>query len=611
VVHAEEERNILDIAGHLQLERRDAERDDDKENDTLLSNVSLQRRQSSGHLMVSSPSSTSDASSSMSMENENDILPSPRSPRSSKVDMANDADTEEMDGDELDRADSDSGSASSSSNEDQSTSTSTSQSASMSPSSTSSDDSLERSTQRKSARTTLKKKVVIPLLPLDQIKDSRIQSNIGDGSFGTNPSSLSISKCPGNRGMRRDSLKGFTRRPLPMEDTTTSTHSHSEQRRGDHHRSTEPVAVGGDDNDNDEDEEIGSAAARNGEELVSTKAVAGNTVKDRVGLIDSLEAVAGFTALENGKCLEAMDESDQLSFGEEVDERGYDVDDEREESSELLVDAEQLELLNLSPIHCIKGSVQKDQNAKTSTDTARAAEQEELDEIIRNHEEKRKAHRQIIEEDIDPLDDDDDEDEDVEDQNQNENEVKEEEEVNEKRNGRNVFTEPPAEQRKDLREVVATATDEESGKDLGDDGWFNQDIGENVSPLGVDGDGDGRGVDADPAMKPDLKYIDSFLQSISTLSISKCASDLTALDTNQISVTIDSPTDSPVTKVDGAQRREEEQPTEQLQGLSEEKLESFRRSNLKDFLVDAPRVTARKKGWWMKYLNSDMHDTSD
>merc|ERR1712048_1274540 len=116
------------------------------------------------------------------------------------------------------------------------------------------------------------------------------------------------------------------------------------------------------------------------------------------------------------------------------------------------------------------------ERARESEENTKSTEQEELDEIIRNHEEKRKAHRQIIEEDIDPLDDDDDEDQDVEGQNQNENAVKEEEEeeVNEKSNGRNVFTEPPAEQRKNLREVVATAADEESGKDLGDDGWFNQ-----------------------------------------------------------------------------------------------------------------------------------------
>merc|ERR1712217_13020 len=117
--------------------------------------------------------------------------------------------------------------------------------------------------------------------------------------------------------------------------------------------------------------------------------------------------------------MKTLNGNDSGLFVDDIDEGGYDVDDEREESSEHILDSldmEQLEQLTLSPIESKKSNhnqtdnLDHKENEIDNQDNMEHkemnAEDLELDEIIKNHEEKRRGHRRIIEHDIDPLADD-------------------------------------------------------------------------------------------------------------------------------------------------------------------------------------------------------------
>jgi len=114
-----------------------------------------------------------------------------------------------------------------------------------------------------------------------------------------------------------------------------------------------------------------------------------------------------------------------------------------------------------------------------------------------------------------------------------------------------------------------------------------------------------------------LQYIDSFLQSISTHVANE---DQEADDKDEQNADIDCAGQS---DDDGVNEEDvcldfcrDENSAAHMNaepaivfrggsGLTDETLEAFRRSDLNDYLVEIPRINSRKKGWWMKYLNTD------
>jgi len=88
-----------------------------------------------------------------------------------------------------------------------------------------------------------------------------------------------------------------------------------------------------------------------------------------------------------------------------------------------------------------------------------------------------------------------------------------------------------------------------------------------------------------------LKYIDSFLQSISVSESYEKTED--ALNVDDIAVDVEV--------------NDEEQ---QQSILDDERLEEFRKSDINDYLVhDIPTINNRKKGWWMKYVNHQQSES--
>jgi len=115
-----------------------------------------------------------------------------------------------------------------------------------------------------------------------------------------------------------------------------------------------------------------------------------------------------------------------------------------------------------------------------------------------------------------------------------------------------------------------------------------------------------------------LKYIDSFLQSISTMSIESHDDQSMDADADDVCVNIHDED----TQYQGDHEFDAHASSEREQskieydesistGTAVLNLDEFRRSELSDFLPHIPKITHRQKGWWMKYLEHEDDDASN
>merc|ERR1712013_793400 len=199
IVDVDEMDDIDDISDDEEVDREVSEEQirgmdvDDKENNKLLSNISLSAVDVAP--CESSPSSASASSSSMSAENENDI-DRPISPS-----KANDAR-------HIERRDEESTSSQSDGDHSHTASTSAS----------SSDIDVEDVTATAESSKKSSKIPNIPLLPLHQISGLHIQSNIESGSFGFRAEVASSSSSSNGNVRKRRSLEANAEPSAPSKE---------------------------------------------------------------------------------------------------------------------------------------------------------------------------------------------------------------------------------------------------------------------------------------------------------------------------------------------------------------------------------------------------------